>query len=96
MFLLAPKKMPKPATPEPKRVPPSDSLVFWAKWSDGVETRMSVYTFADDLDVKRAIAVSTPPTALVNGCRWRRSQQQSSRVTKTSTAQSSGPATPNN
>ena len=58
MFLPAPKKMPKPATPEPKRVPPSDGLVFRTKWSDGIETRMSVYTFINDLDVKRAIAVS--------------------------------------
>jgi hypothetical protein len=57
MTLLEPK-MPKPATPEPKRVPPSDGLVFWAKWSDGIETRMSVYTFINNLDVKRAMAVS--------------------------------------
>ena len=32
--------------------------MFWAKWSDGIETRMSVYTFIDDLDVERAMAVS--------------------------------------
>ena len=47
-----------PATPAPKSVRPSDSLVFAARWSDGVETRMSVYTVVDELDVTRGVAVS--------------------------------------
>jgi hypothetical protein len=52
------KKMTKPATPAPTEFPPSDGLVFWAKWSDGTETRMSVYSQIDDLDLRRAAVVS--------------------------------------
>jgi hypothetical protein len=51
-------RLPAPATPAPKSVQPSDSLVFAAKWSDGTETRMSTYTVVDDLDVKCGVAVS--------------------------------------
>jgi hypothetical protein len=51
-------RLPTPATPAPNEVPPSDGLVFEAAWDDGITTRMSVYTFVDDLDLKRAIALS--------------------------------------
>jgi hypothetical protein len=47
-----------PATPAPKSVPASDSVVFAARWSDGIETKMSVYTTVDELDVARGVAVS--------------------------------------
>jgi hypothetical protein len=47
-----------PTTPAPKSVRPSDSLVFAARWSDGIETRMSVYTTIGELDVARGVAVS--------------------------------------
>ena len=48
-----------PATPPPKPVEPSDGPVFYAKWSDETETRMSVYSSLTDLDVRRGIAVAT-------------------------------------
>jgi hypothetical protein len=51
-------RKPAPATPAPKSVQPSDSLVFAAKWSDGTETRMSIYTTLEELDVARGVAVS--------------------------------------
>jgi hypothetical protein len=47
-----------PATPAPKSIPASDSVVFAAEWSDGTKTRMSIYTAIEELDVKRAVAVS--------------------------------------
>jgi hypothetical protein len=52
-------RLPKPATPAPSEVPPSDGLRFWATWSDGAQTKMSVYTSKDKLDLTRAVAVST-------------------------------------
>jgi hypothetical protein len=51
-------RMPTPATPAPNEVPSSDGLIFETEWNDGTKTRMSVYTFADSLDVKRGVAVS--------------------------------------
>jgi hypothetical protein len=48
----------RPATPPPKPVEPSDGPVFEAKWSDGTETRMSVYSSLIDLDVRRGIALA--------------------------------------
>jgi hypothetical protein len=51
-------KMPKPATPAPEPVKPSDGPVFEATWSDGTQTRMSIYAWLDNLNVNRAAAVS--------------------------------------
>ena len=53
-----PTRKAAPATPAPHPVRPSESLLFAAKWSDGLETRMSVYTTVDNLDVARGVAVS--------------------------------------
>jgi hypothetical protein len=52
------KKMPKPATPAPAEVKPSDSPTFVAQWSDGVTTKMTTYTMLTRLDLKRGIALS--------------------------------------
>jgi hypothetical protein len=47
-----------PATPTPKSIPASDSVVFAAEWSDGTKTRMSIYTMVGELDIERGVAVS--------------------------------------
>jgi hypothetical protein len=47
-----------PATPAPKSVQPSDSLVFAAEWSDGTRTRMSIYSTLNNLDFARGVTVS--------------------------------------
>lgn len=54
-----PRLLPVPA-PAPAEVKPSDGPIFTAVFSDGIVTRMSIYSSADekDLDVARAVAVS--------------------------------------
>jgi hypothetical protein len=49
-----------PATPAPAPVAPSDGPTFTAVFSDGIETKMSIYSSADEnnLDAARAVAVS--------------------------------------
>ena len=48
----------KPVIPVPKPPAPRKSPVFCAKWSDGLETRMSIYSRIDHPDIRRAVAVS--------------------------------------
>jgi hypothetical protein len=48
----------KPVIPVPKPPPARRGPVFYAKWSDGVETCMSIYSGLDCPDIKRAVAVS--------------------------------------
>jgi hypothetical protein len=52
------KKLPKPATPAPAEVKPSDAPTFVAQWSDGTETRMTTYTILKKLDLKRGITLA--------------------------------------
>jgi hypothetical protein len=48
----------KPVIPVPKPPPASAGPVFVARFADGKETRMSIYSGLKPLDLGRAIAVS--------------------------------------
>jgi hypothetical protein len=48
----------RPLVPMPKPSTPNAGLVFHAKWSDGIETQMSIYSRGAKPDIARAVAVS--------------------------------------
>jgi hypothetical protein len=48
----------KPVIPVPKPPPASAGPIFIARFADGKETRMTVYSGLDPLDLGRGIAVS--------------------------------------
>ena len=54
----APFSVPAPVIPVPRAPPPSEGPVFTAVFEDGVQTKMSVYSGLDPLDLERAIKVS--------------------------------------
>jgi hypothetical protein len=51
-------KKPQKRAPFPKPPPASASPIFVARFADGVETRVSIYSALDPLDVERGITIA--------------------------------------